>query len=335
MNIKGIRLLAPFALATAATLGATLGQPAAQAAPQTVGETQLVTTDGDNLEHTIRHSDGTWQRMGAIPGYENVSQITSAIVNGEENVIVQGASGQSTGSQFADRLVRHSDGNWTYHASLPAIPDMPATMSAVNVNGHLDLVVLTRSGPQVSELDSVTDTWSAFSAIPTDGHKLASVAAATDGQKLRVVELFDDGRTIAVTDRTSSGWTALDTTTTGLSDRQVTTKIAAAQTGGLLQIVTLNHPADAPSGENYLEHGIVDGGGRWSGFAEVDLRGQGTPWDFAMTAANGSMQLAYRAEFGNAIYHTIRWPNGSWQTPGNLLDATGGDAQGPVTIAGE
>jgi hypothetical protein len=65
MNRKGIRLVAPLALATAATMGLGLSQPA-QAA-DTTGETQLVTSDqlGD-LYHTVRHADGIWQAPGNV-----------------------------------------------------------------------------------------------------------------------------------------------------------------------------------------------------------------------------------------------------------------------------
>jgi hypothetical protein len=161
-----------------------------------------------------------------------------------------------------------------------------------------------------------------------------SAAAATDGRTLRVAELLDDGRTIGVTDRTATGWTPLNITTEGLSDRQAGSKIVATQTGGLLQVATLNSPTDVASGSNYIEHGIVDGGGNWSTFAEVDLHGKGTPRDISMTTSNGAMQLAYVSELGFDLYHTIRYANGTWQTPGNVLDVTGGQTLGTVTIAG-
>ncbi|MFI9386148.1 hypothetical protein [Kutzneria sp. NPDC052558] len=330
MPHKGFTALVPLALATVAAIG--IGA-AAQAAPAVQADTQLVTIDlqGD-LQHTIRHADGSWQKMGSIPGYDGAIYLTSAIVNGEENILVEGAISQGQSGLYTARLVRHTDGTWTQHASMPAIPDQPAPMSAVNVNGQLNLVVQSHSGPQVSVLNG-DGSWSAFSAIPTEGHKLVSVAAATDGHTLRVAELLDDGLTIGVTDRTATGWTPLNITTEGLPASQAAEKIVATQTGGLLQIATMNSPTDEP-GNHYIEHGIVDGGGKWSGFAQVDLHGKDNPCDISMTTSNGAMQLAYLSGLNYELYHTIRYPDGTWQTPGNVLDVTGGHAFGAVTIAG-
>jgi len=331
MKHKGIGVLAPLALATVAALG--FGQ-VAQAAPAVQGETQLVTVDQyGELYHTIRHADGSWQKMGVIPGYGQVNALASAMVGGEENVIVEFQTGtQKVPDIQAARLVRHADGTWNFNASLPEIPMNPGALSLVNVNGRLNLVSLTSTGPMVAELGA-DGTWSAFSNVPGPGH-MRSVAAVANGSSLRVVELYGDGRTVGVVDRTATGWSTINTTLANTDDRNVDTQVAAAQIGDTLQVGVVLDSATDTQAVPWIDHATMDKSGNWSGFAGLPTV-WGRAFQVSMTAANGEMQLAYTTETG-ALYHTIRHADGTWQEPGFVPEVTGGGSvTGPVTIAGE
>ena len=282
MNRKGIRLVAPLALATAATLGLGLSQPA-QAADST-GETQLVTSDqlGD-LYHTVRHADGTWD----------------------------------------------------YHASFPDQWVTPTDMSAADVDGRLEVMMLINGLPQVSELGP-DGTWTTTNGdqVPTIGNdRLRSAAIVANGDTLRVVELDGAGHTVGVTDRISTGWTPVKTRIANGSPKFDGKEIAAAQVGGELQITTLSDSTEA-LGKPRLDHGILDADGYWAGFAPIDLHGQGSPARIGMTASNSEMQLTYSTLDG-ALFHLIRHADHTWQAPGNVESATGGGTVGEwVTIAG-
>lgn len=330
MRHKGITVLAPLALATVAALG--IGT--AQAAPAAQGDTQLVTVDqhGD-LQHTIRHADGSWQRMGTIPGYSQVNYVTSAMVGGEDNVFVEYQAGPSNNPDIqAARLVRHADGTWDYRASLPEIPVNPQPMSAVTVNGRLNLVTLTPSGPEVAELGA-DGRWSAFSTVPLGTH-LRSIAAVANGTSLRVVGLFGDGHTVGVIDRTATGWSPVNTTLANVGDQNIATQLAAAQVGGTLQVGAVVDSATNPQAVPMLAVATMNSSGSWSGFTGPQTTVWGRPFQVSMTPANGEIQLAYTTETGG-IYHTIRHADGTWQEPGSVQNVTGGEwVTGPVTIAG-
>lgn len=328
MKHKGIAVLAPLALATVAMLG--FGQ-AAQAAPAIQGDTQLVTIgQHGELQHTIRHADGSWQRMGFIPGYGQVNYLTSAIVGGEENVVVEYQTGPSNNPNIqAARLVRHADGNWDFHASLPDIPVNPEPITAVNVNGKLDLVALTPTGPEVSELGA-NGQWSEFSDVPLGGH-LRSIAAVANGNSLRVVALYGDGHTVGVIDRTATGWSAINKTVAEIGEENVATQVAAAQVGDTLQVGAVVNSTVNPDAMPSIAFERMDKAGSWTNTSSVWTYGR--PATVSMTPSNGDMQLAYTTQDGS-IYHTIRHADDTWQEPGYVQGVAGGGPAAGVTIAG-
>lgn len=332
MESRRIRLFTGLGLAAAAALG--LSQPA-QAAPDS-GQTQLVTTDGQgNLDHTIRHADGTWQRFGLIPGYHNVSALTSVIVGGEENVFAQYDNG---GGPRLGHLVRHTDGTWNYAAATPAPPSgATEQLAAANVNGRIELVRLASTGPEVSELDA-DGNWSVWRGVPSGEHAVQSIAAVASGGTLRVVELTADGRTVGVADRVDGSWTVGSLTPISADARVKAVQIAAAEVGTDLQVTARYEYTVDPTHYSRFRHGILNSAGSWSGFADLTttIFVPGAPCDVAMTAANGELQLAYSSSSGDLL-HTIRHPDGTWQEPGDVLNAAAGTNSHScqfVTIAG-
>src|ERR1700742_589379 len=83
-----IRTLIPLALAGAAALTVL---PSAQAAPAATSELQVVGVGVQNgMAHTTRYGTGKWDGFGWLGGYDNfygTYALTSAIVNGNENVL--------------------------------------------------------------------------------------------------------------------------------------------------------------------------------------------------------------------------------------------------------
>jgi hypothetical protein len=331
MKHKGIAVLAPLALATVAALG--FGQ-AAQAAPAVQGDTQLVTTDqwGD-LQHTIRHADGSWQKMGLLKGIAGVQYLASANVDGEENVIVVTETGPSNNPDIqGKRLVRHTDGTWNLNAPLPQLPVMPEPVAAVSVNHKLNVLNLTPTGPEVAEL-GVDGTWSEFTNVPLGGH-LRAIAAVANGNSLRVVGLAGDGATIKVIDRTATGWSPVTTTTVNVGEGNIATQLAAAQIGDTLEVSALVNSTTSPDAIPMIGFTAMDKSGTWSAFASPQAIIYGRPSQLSMTAANGETQLAYNTSDGTT-YHTIRHADGTWQDAGSVTAVAHGDsAWGPITIAG-
>ncbi|GAA3439380.1 hypothetical protein [Kutzneria kofuensis] len=334
MQRNGIRLLAPVALAAVATVGlSVLGGASAQA--DTPGTAQLVTIDqqGD-LEHTVRSANGAWQpQLGQLSGYHNVSALTSVIRAGEDNIFVQYDNG--SGPQLG-HLVRHADGTWDTAAQTPPTRAAAQELSVTSINGRLALVRLDASGtPEAAEENDAYGNFGQWYPVPTDGHKLRSIAAAGVGASttLRVVELTDDGKSIGVADGSLGGWTTGRWTPSTSNPNLSATRVAAAQVAGQLQVadvVKSDTNADAiPS----VWHGILGDAG-WSGFNSVPGV-YGRPYHVAMTAAGNDMQLAYTTEDGG-LFHTVRHTaDGSWQQDAAMVPGSANKALGGwVSIAG-
>ncbi|QUQ69042.1 hypothetical protein [Kutzneria sp. CA-103260] len=334
MKHKGITVLVPLALASAAALGLS---PAAQAVPPTVqGDTQLVTTDtwGD-LQHTIRHPDGSWQRVGLIPGYGHVDYLTSTSLHGEDNVVVEYHTGPSNNPNIqAARLIRHDNGNWDFHASMPQLPVSPEPIAAVAVDDQLNVVSLTPDGPQVATLGP-DDQWSGFSTVPLGTH-LRSIAAVDHDGALRVVGLSGDGLTVSVIDRTATGWSPVTRTQVDVGEGNIATQLAAVQVGDTLQVGAVVNSTTDSNAIPSIAFATMDKSGAWSAFAGLRALVWGRPSQLSMVATlgNGETQLAYTTTTGDT-YHTIRHADGTWQDAGSVQQVAGGEAAlGPVTITG-
>ncbi|MFI9386149.1 hypothetical protein [Kutzneria sp. NPDC052558] len=329
MTHSGIRLLAAMALATAAA--SATGVPAEAAGP---GEVQLVTVDQFGLEHTIRHADGTWQPMGYIPGYHTVSALTSALVGGEEHVFLQYDNGSGP---LIGHLVRHADGTWDLGASTPTQSTTgPATDLAVaDVNGRLDLVRLDAAGPAVSELGA-NGQWSFWSPVPINGRPLDAIAATADGDTLRVVALTGNGWFITAADRSPAGWT-IGPWTGVLGQHDSGSQLAAAQIGPNLQVAIAYGDLTDIHKTFDTAHTILDRSGSWSepGKLGTVLNNPGCDVRHVATSAvNGELQFAC-VDWNGRLLHSIRHADGTWQSYGDVLAATGAAAaSGPVTMAG-
>ena len=323
-----LALAATAALAFGGTADAGVAKPDVADA----GDVQLLTTDGTaSLVHTIRHYDGSWQKFGRLNGYNGVTGLTSTLVNGEENAFFQYAG--ANGPQLA-HFIRHVDGSWDLAGSVPAVPAGTTVdgLAAATVNGQIELVKRTGGDVQLTTLRS-DGTWSPWSAVPTGGTSVRSVAVAPRGDVLRVVELSTDGKSVGDFDQYADGsWSNGSwTNATPVSTHTATEVAAASYKYGELQVAVVE-------GNNYYStvyHAVLHDNGSWDGFADVQAVAGfgGEAVHVAMTYSEGEMQLAFSTTVGG-LYHTIRYANGSWQRVGNVEGVAGNVNAGQLTLAG-
>ena len=322
-----IRAAAAVALAASAVVAVAGIADAGTLKPNGVvrGDTHIVTTDGSTgLVHTVRHGDGTWQSFGRLGDYVGVTGLTSALVNGEENILFQYTGSQ--GKALA-HFVEHADGTWNYAAPAPTLPAGVSAdgLSATTIDDQLNLV--RRSGNDVELATLGADgAWSAWSALPTTG-SVSSISVVGFNQTLHLVELSGDGKNVTEFAREpGAAWSA------GVSSNlggYTATEISAARISGKVHVGVIT------TGGAVL-HGILDYyGNTWGSFNNL---GTGTPQlgytpkHIAVTNSLGSLQLVYTDSVGD-MWHTIRYDNGTWQPMGAVEAAAGNANAGQVSLA--
>ncbi|MFI9386145.1 hypothetical protein [Kutzneria sp. NPDC052558] len=328
-----MRAVAAAALAATATLAIAGVAQAGPLKPNAAdyGDVQLLTTDGNaSLVHTIRHSDGSWQRFGRIDGYNGVTGLTSTLLTGEENVFFQ--YNGSNGPQLA-HFIRHADGTWNWAASTPAQAAGASVddLSATTVNGKI--VLFQQKDGVLKETTQATDgSWSAWADVPSNG-KVRSAAASGFNGSLRLVELSSDGKTVTEYDQYSSGsWSAGRSSAANPDPNYTATDVAVAADYNGVQIGLV---------ENYFNynvgvyHSILHNDGGWDRFQSVAnvLNNYYAVQDLSMTTSEGEMQLTFSSTGGD-LFHTIRHYDGSWQAAGDVESVAGNATAGQVTIAG-
>lgn len=341
MYTTKIRAAAAVALtATAALAVAGLAQAAPlQPHAADLNDVHVVTTDGANsLVHTIRHDDGTWQSFGRVGDYAGVAGLTSTLVNGEENIFFQHTTAK--GKMLA-HLVRHVDGTWNMNASSPELPvgTTVDNLAVTTVGNQVDLVRRSGNDVQLSVLGA-DGVWSAWSAVPTPGQGVTSVAVAAsqENNQLNVVELTADGRTVVDYARNDDGsWTAGNVTPANPDWSVVGTEISAAMVGQDLQVAAIEIDGTFPQIFHTILHHNTN---TWDPFRNVGAA-IGVMYGSARHVSitnypNGfanKLQLVYTTERGD-MYHTMRDSSGNWQQLGDVENAAGNVTAGQVTIAG-
>jgi hypothetical protein len=322
------------ALAIAATAAKTFAGMAdagvAKPNPANPSDVQMIATDGtSSLVHTIRHYDGSWQQFGRIGSYSGVTGLTSTLVNGEENAFFQYAGPK--GPQLA-HFIRHVDGTWDLNGSLPSVPGAGVDgLAAATVNGQIDLVARTGDTVQLSTLHT-DGTWSQWSAVPTGGNAVRSVALAPQDGTLHVVELNKAGTFVADFALSSGGdWSNSSWAFTPIAPGYYATEVAATYTYGALQVATVQ-------GNSYyttVGHSLLHEDGSWDNFADVQqvVGFGGEAQHLSMVYYQGGMQLAFSTTNGK-LFHTTRNGDGSWQHLGDVEGVAGNINAGQVTMAG-
>lgn len=316
-------------LAAALAVGALSLAPTAQAA---TGDSQLAVTDGITILHTIRHADGTWDHFGRLANFDQVGMLASVIVNGEENLFFTYLSGMPYVS-FYGQYVRHTDGTWSL-GSGPGGGLAPGAIdgqAVADVNGHIAVGRKQGNTVQVS-IQQSGGTWSAWETVPTSG-TVTAFAMSASGGALRVVTVSSANSTVTDYDRSPAGvWSAGNQV--AFKELGAPADVAVAQVGSDLEVVVTRHY----SAVSDLYHTVLHANGKWDQFGyieESDNAGQITPVvHSAVAAVNGTLQIV--ASANGALFHTIRYANGTWQHWGYVDNQTGGTFPGTqVTLAGD
>ncbi|GAA3439376.1 hypothetical protein [Kutzneria kofuensis] len=320
-----VRALVP--LTAGAMLAAGTAVPA-QAAPQAVGDVQLVTGAGwRDLHHTIRYADGNWQRWGSFASYNDENQqLASVVINGVEHVVSYGTYVHMPPQSTYDHVMRDAAGNWS-EGTLPTGMDGSAEAVA-NLNGHLALVRKVGDGLKLS-VQQDDNTWSAVETVPTtDG--IGSFSVTANGDVLRVVVSTSDGTRIGDYERAANGtwaqpsWVPFNGGTA--------TQVAVAQVGTDLQVAAVAHNGD----RSEVWHGIRHANGSWDQFGYVEGAAGDIPAvkQIAVTNSRGTLQLVASTTDGG-LFHTIRFANRTWQRFGDVKAAAGPTSVGEISLAGE
>ncbi|GAA3439378.1 hypothetical protein [Kutzneria kofuensis] len=320
--MKTTKLVLPLVLAATAALGL---MQAAQATPAPEGEVQLLTTDGNSgLAHTVRGFWGNWQQFGHIDGYNGVTAMASIYHFGEEHAFVQHDGGQLS------HLVRHQDGNWDYQASTPA-GDKLDGLSATDYQNHLTLVGLRGGNVQMTSQQD-DGSWAPWTAVPSDGRSIRSVAVVNDGVELKVVELAADGKAVGEFERSEGNqWSKGNWQAANQDPGAVASEISAAYVAGQLQVAAV----ETRGGFTEVDHATMTDSGGWSIFRSLTYAigvFYGNAVHVAVVPWVGALQLAYSTSDGR-LYHTVRYENGNWQSWGDVEGAAGNITAGPLTMA--
>ena len=320
-------LLIPLA---AGVLLAASGAAPAQAAPQAVGDVQLVTVgQGPTyLSHTIRYANGSWQPWGTpANSLPSDGQLASVIINGVEHLFFVDLEGLPY-QYYYKQLIRNADGTWSDGTVPTPVLRAGDAEAVANLNGHIALVrkngdVLTLS---VQQNDN---SWSAWETVPTSGG-IGSFSLAANGGVLRVVVSTKDGTRVGDYERAADGtwsqpnWVPFNGGTA--------TQVAVAQVGTDLEVAAV-----AQNGtRSEVWHSIRHANGSWDQFGYVEGQAGDIPAvrQLAVTNSRGTLQLVAVTTDGR-VYHTIRYANGYWDGFGDVWAAAGKVYAGEATLAGQ
>jgi hypothetical protein len=315
-------------LAAGALLAAGAVAPA-QAAPQAVGEVQLVSANYLDTSHTVRHADGTWQPWGTMSElhYQYADQLASVMVNGVEHVFVNSEYAHMPPAFSYSHLIRDAGGNWTW-GNVPDSGAIGDGQAVANLNGHIALVRRTGDVLKLS-VQQDDNSWSAWETVPTSG-AFGSFSVTANADVLRVVVSTTDGTKIGDYDRAANGtWSQPNWVP---FNGGIATQVAVAQVGADLQVAAVAHNGD----RSEVWHSVRHANGGWDQFGYVEGAAGDIPAveQIAVTASHGTLQLVAATTDGG-LYHTIRFANRTWQGFGDVKSAAGQIDTGDVTIAGE
>ncbi|EWM10170.1 hypothetical protein [Kutzneria sp. 744] len=303
--------------------------PLALAAPSTLGDVHLVVTGWLDLNHTIRHADGSWQPFGSLPRSKTTTP-ASVLINGEEHLFFRYGEGMISPYYYGD-YVRHPDGSWSQEVD-------PGGIDATQLDGQ-----------------AATELGGGPALVRRDGDELVlsvqrPTAPGWAGKRSRprgrsAVFRCPPGVTSSV-----SWWPAR----TARPSRPTTVRPAACgrratgrRSAGVprptspsrmffadLEVVAVAHSGTGVT----VRHSILHSDFRWDLFRFIfeGAAAGAVPAvdDVAVAASRGAMQLVVAAQGG--LYHTIRRADGSWQRFGDITREAGKpNVSSEVSLAGD
>lgn len=317
--LRKMLLHLPLALVLGVTMTAT---PAVAHVP---GEVQLMTGAAE-LEHTIRHGDGSWDRFNQLPagprgGHRNLA---SAIVNGELNVVYDIEAQIKPIFREVFLSIRHANGTWSKVYTPFGLSSGPHAVAAVN--GDLHVVQRSLSGVLRHAIRHADGSWSPLSDVPVPQGSTGASAVATNGA-LEVLVI--NGDSLVTTTLLADGTWSPATPATFFSTRFQASTVDLARVGPDLHVVV-------NSTDGRLYHAIRRSDGRWTGWGDVggETGVPGVVDSVAVTASGTTLHLAVTTVAGG-LFHAIRFENGTWQRYGDVRAAAGGTPSHDVAIAGD
>jgi hypothetical protein len=142
--------------------------PITKIAASRVGSTlQIAVVAGGYVRHATRTSGGTWSNWGNIETQAGeigtVTDVTLAGTGSQVQVVAQ------TGTAL-HHTIRFSDGTWQKFVTLSAFSTFtPASISAADVDGELQLAVVTSTGSMKHTIRYASGSWQDVKTIGTDG----------------------------------------------------------------------------------------------------------------------------------------------------------------------
>jgi hypothetical protein len=279
----------------------------------------------------IRHPDGTWQGFQAPaqpPGgcCDDIAEATD-VQNDSTHVDVMNAQG------LWDN-VRYSNGTWQGWER-PAQPldseDYSQLAEAGDRDGNIWFVVSTPMGLYYTyRLAAGTwGSWVQMDSPPFADGTIMGLAVATDdvSYQVQVMAVTNTGvvdhNVYTMSTRTWQGWAHPAQVPGG-----AVSIAAAGEVSGNVQFIALNN-----SGVIY--HNIRYHDGSWQGWAKPPQPPQ-TPYpsfDALGAAVDSDGNAQFTVPAGIALYHTVRYVNGTWQQPWAAPAGTPGSCITSLAVA--
>ncbi|MFB8182096.1 hypothetical protein ACFC8N_40030 [Streptomyces sp. NPDC055966] len=233
------------------------------------------------------------------------------------NLLVQGANWEVL------QTARYANGKWAPTKQLFKSWSFYDFTDVVQ-KGRLRLFIEQPTGRDVT-LEETTQNPDGSWPAPTPMHGLAPVpvtskptrnylAAAVVGTHVHLVYIDTNGRLMHTMEQANGTWTAPDQVAPGGAYRNDWFEsLSAASVGGGLQVAAVDQI------HRTVLHTALGANGRWTPWSNV-LSWTGTPrhWGMpirvAMAGFGSSLQMVVLTNGQVAQYHTIRSPNGHWNT---------------------
>lgn len=320
------------AVPAAALFGTGLGALAPAAASADTGwETQfLAGTANGELFHRRLRVDGsygpTWDTVDTPPA--TLYRVSCVGLNGNLHAVATLNSGTP---DYGVR--RSSDGSWTEFTPIPS--QSGPTTGAVHVavtalNGELHVFGASEGGGTLYHTVRHQDgSWQPrWTALKTFG-RISHIATTRVGTTIDTAVIADGKllHAIRASNGTWSNWGNIQSAAGAISN---ILDVTLAGIGSQLHVVAL-------SGSGEVYHAIRKGDASWQRFGRVTVFNQYPPLVVSAANVGGEVQVGVIDRYtsgGQAVRHSIRRTDGSWEPAVTLSSSGFSDEPGVLAIAG-
>ncbi|MFJ6135611.1 trypsin-like serine protease [Kitasatospora sp. NPDC092286] len=303
----------PTAVDTTGVNGAAVckGDTGAPTIRETNGRAELVAVASLSWQGGCLGTPATETRTGAtstrtddVAGW--VQQVRATALGWKTQALVKG----DTGLYQATRLY---DGSWTPFEDVQAKAGSTGGVrvaSTAGINGDTHIVTLGGDGRLHHAIHRLDGTWQPFGDVNTVAGNLndiTQVATASVGGDLHVVVVAEGGQVFHTVRLANGTWAGFGPVFGATGPLSGITTVAAAGVGNDL------HVAAVADGKLY--HTRRTGDGTWSGWGAVasEAGATGPVTSVAMARQGDAVNVAVLTDNGANQYHTIWFPNQTWQ----------------------